>query len=414
MNRTVIFVNTRPTRFEAEPPFWAARSLGLDIIVLGDVTPPVNESLYTEHIHVDSFDYSELRAAAREVATRASVCGVVCWGDRDVVGVAHIAEELGLPGNSVEAAMHARDKYAARALIHEVEPSLVPAFARVLSVTDAENGAAEVPLPAVLKPARASASKGIFTVTTPDEVRSAATELLRFSQPEIDPIFRHGAGELILESFLPGSEHSVDAIVVDGVLVAASVTDKFIDADFSIETAQSQPSTLDGETQDECLRVAQVVVAALGLGTTAIHLEVKVDGSRVRVIELNARTGGGYITTHIIPLSRNYDFLRNVLVAHCQLGEVQQMAPASLAVGSHQYISAKTGELIALVGAERALSIPGVVALFMDSKLGQRVAQPPQSFTSAVICSVLAAAGTTDELYVAMRRAIGELEDVVQ
>jgi biotin carboxylase len=291
MGSTVIFVNTRPTRSEAEPPFWAAAGLGLRVVVIGDAPPPVPSSLYGEFAQADTYDFKQLRVVAREVSSRHEVVGVVCWGDRDVEGVAHVADELGLAGNSVEAARRARNKHLARQYLSKHDKTLIPKFASVRSLAELEEALPQVPLPAVLKPAGASASKGIFTVRTQAEARAAAGKLLQYTTAEIDPIFRYYPGELVLEQFLEGTEHSVEGIVVGGELLTAVVTDKFVDPAFSIETHQIQPSGLSEETQKACLAAAQTVATALELGTTAIHLELKVDGAPVRVIELNSRTG---------------------------------------------------------------------------------------------------------------------------
>ncbi|KZC95649.1 ATP-grasp domain-containing protein [Clavibacter tessellarius] len=402
---TVLFVNTRPTRSEAEPPFWAARRLGLDVVVLADVTPPVPAGLVAELVMVDTFDLPALRAAARAVAERHEVVGVVCWGDRDVEGVAHVAEELGLPGNAPEAAARARDKHAARQAIAAVDASLVPPFAAIRSVADVDAAARAVPFPAVVKPVGASASKGILTVRDRVELDAAVALLLRYSTPENDPVFRRRAGELVLEGFLRGTEHSVDGIVVDGRLELWTVTDKLVDPGYHLELQQVQPSALPPEVLERCRSAAQTVADALGLGTTAIHLEVMVDGVDVRVIELNSRTAGGYITTHLIPLSRGSDFVTEVLAAACRLRAVEPAREATLHVGSRQHLTTRTGHLHGVGGLDAVLGVPGVVGAFMDGPLGRPVGQPPEDFTGSVICSVLAAAGSRDELERILREA---------
>lgn len=405
-DKTVLFVNTRPSPAEAEPCYDAARSLGLDVVLLADNPVPVQDGQVAEHVHVDTFDLPALVEAARGVAAGRNVVGVVCWGDRDVEGVAAVADALGLPGNSPLAAETARNKALTRDALARSCPDLTPAFARV-STTDELRAALErVPLPAVLKPVSASASKGIYAVGTEEAAYSAFDRLMAYTDPANDPIFRYNPGRLLLEERIEGSEHSVDGIVRDGRLVAAEVTDKYVREPFFIEYLQMHPSALPGDVRARVLEAAQRTVTALGLGTTAIHLELKVTAEgRPVVLELNSRTGGGYITTHLIPLSRDYPFLREVLVAVCDLGENQPMSRAHVIAGSQQVISGVEGKLTALEGVAAALTVPGLLTFAQDAPIGTAVAQPPASFTSVVLGSLIARGPSHDSVITALGTA---------
>lgn len=389
--KTVLFVNTRPSPAEAEPCYDAARALGLDVVLLADNPVAVQPGHIAEHVQVDTFDLPALAEAARKVAAERDVAGVVCWGDRDVEGVAAVAEALGLPGNSPQAAATARNKARTRDALARSCPDLTPAFARVSTEEELAEALTRVPLPAVLKPVSASASKGIFAVTDEQAAKDAFAQLKAYTDPANDPIFRYNPGQLLLEQRIEGTEHSVDGIVRDGQLVAAAVTDKYVREPFFIEYLQTHPSALPAKVQSRVLDAAQRTVTAMGLGTTAIHLELKVtaEGKPV-VLELNSRTGGGYITTHLIPLSRRYPFLEQVLIAACDLGPNAPMPEAHLVAGSQQALSDKEGKLTAIEGVAAALAVPGLLTFAQDAPIGTAISQPPASFTSVVLGSLIA------------------------
>ena len=145
-------------------------------------------------------------------------------------------------------------------------------------------------------------------------------------------------------------------------------------------------------------RIVDRLIDALGIGTSAIHLELKVDGTAVRVIELNARTAGGYITTHLIGLSRGVDMLVETLAAVCGLRAVNTAPEPTLHVGSRQHLVSTTGYLRGVNGLDAVLDVPGVANVFLDGRLGQAVGQPPVDFTGSVICSVLAVAGAREDV----------------
>lgn len=405
---TVLFVNTRLTALEADPCFAAAAARGLRVVLLADRPSTAPPGLLAEHVTVDTYDVDACVAAAREVAARrGDVRGVVTWGDRDVVPAAAIAEDLGLPGPGLAAARTARDKHATRRALHAARPDLVPRFRPVTDEASLTAAVEHVGFPAVLKPTGASASRGIFAVDDAGQARDALAELSRFTRPESDPIFRQQAGALILEERLGGSEHSIEGIAVDGELVAAFVTDKWVREPFFLEYRQVAGSRLADGTRALLVDAARDVVRAVGFRTGAFHLEVRVEAEdRVRVLELNARTGGNYITSHLVPWSTGYGFLDNVLAA--ATGEA--VAPAvdpvpALVAGSLQVIDERSGKLLGIDRVDAALSMPGVRAFTYEATPGTTVAQPPASYSTSIVASLLAVAGTAEHLVELLDRA---------
>ena len=62
---------------------------------------------------------------------------------------------------------------------------------------------------------------------------------------------------------------------------------------FFPETILVTPSRLPGSTLNEAKRVAQAALDAIGITHGPVHIELKVDGNRVVVIEVAARSIGG-------------------------------------------------------------------------------------------------------------------------
>jgi biotin carboxylase len=387
----VLFVNTRPTPLEAEPCSRAARRLGLDVVLLADKPVSVPEGAYDRVVAVDTYDYHGLVAAASEVAKESDVRGVVCWGDRDVEGTARVAEALGLPGNSPGAAAAARNKGVFRRRLKEVAPDLSVRYVRLTAGRDVASVDGEVGFPAVVKPAGASSSKGIFTVSTRGELHEAVEELASFTRPEVDPIFRYYPAELVVEEYIEGSEHSVEGLIRGGEVFVAVVTDKWVEPEHCLEVMQTHPSELPEATQSRMREAAQRAVDALGLTYGAFHLELKAcsDGS-IRLLELNARTGGGYITTHMLPLARGFDFVEATLRVHCGLGDVAEPADAHAFAGSRQLLAQRPGVLERIDGVEAALAVPGMLHFTLERPLGSSVKLPPDGYVEGVLASLVA------------------------
>src|SRR6185295_1492601 len=413
---TVLFVNTRPSPSEAEPCFRAARQLDLDVVLLADRPVAVPKGAYVEHVPVDSYDNQSLVAAAKACANQRTVTGVVCWGDRDVEGTAHIAAALGLPGHTPAAAAGARNKAVFRESLARAAPEIT-VRSRAIQRADREalaSAASHVGFPAVLKPAGASSSKGIFRVDDIAALRQAVDQLTAYTRPEMDPIFRFYPGLALLEEFIEGSEHSVDGLLSDGELIAATVTDKWVEPRHSLEYMQVHPSALAQQTQDAALAAARSAASAIGLGTGAFHLEFRVAPNQsLRVLELNARTGGGYITSHLIPLSCGWNFLAATLALACQLEKPSSMPAPYAVAGSRKLIANREGRFRALDGIEKALSEPGICALILERQLGAEALLPPRGYTEGALASALAVGYSNSGVVSTLEAATRSLEPVI-
>lgn len=377
---TVLFVNTRPTRLEAEPCYRAARALGLDVILLADRPLPVPAGAFDEWVSVDTYDSPALVAAARKVAATREVRGVVCWGDRDVEGVAAVAAALNLPGHSPEAARAARNKAVFRARLAEAAPSLSVQTRLVDPTREVLTLPEGMTFPVVVKPAGASASKGVFVVRDADSLREAGERLAAFTRPEVDPIFRYYPAQVLIEEFIDGSEHSVEGLVQGGELISAVVTDKWVASDFAVEYQERHPSALPQTTEQRVVDATRQAVAALGLGTGVFHLELRVTaGGAIKLLECNARTGGGYITSHMVALTRGYDFLDATLRLACGM-TVTPIPPSFAHAAGRTILATCTGRFVGIDGLEKALAYPGVMFVAVDAEPGSMVSVPPAGY----------------------------------
>lgn len=133
----VLFVNLRRAPQEARQILLAGRRLGYDIVLLTDNLPPHVAQLIAGSEVVDTYDFEKALAAARSLASRSRIEGVITWADRDVELVAHIGEMLGLRAPTPPAARRARNKFEMKQALDHI-PGLVPRHARVRTRQDLE------------------------------------------------------------------------------------------------------------------------------------------------------------------------------------------------------------------------------------------------------------------------------------
>lgn len=241
----------------------------------------------------------------------ASICG-----EKDIAGVAtiasdvavptvcHVAQQLGLNGNSEHCAFLSTNKNAMRAAFR-AGGGRVPPSRMARSEQDALEAAEEIGWPLIVKPADRSGSMGVVRVEDTASLLDAVRWALEISF----------CGEAVVERFIADArEISIEGISHQGEYHVLAVTDKFTTgAPHYVELAHHQPSNLPSALLERALEQARLGVAALGIREGATHAELMVaQEGEVYVTEIGARMGGDFIGSDLVQLSTGYDFLRGV------------------------------------------------------------------------------------------------------
>lgn len=224
----------------------------------------------------------------------------ICTIGSDVAAptVAYVAEEMGLIGNSYEAAVRAHDKH----LMHE---ALVAAGVDCPST----DGTA---LPVIVKPTDRSGSLGVQKVERKEDLEPAITKAKALSM----------SGQVIVEEYIEGREISVEMISCRGVHYALQITDKVTTgAPHFVELEHHQPSDLPADMQTHIFEITRRALDALGITNGASHSEYKITSEgRIVVMEIGGRMGGDFIGSDLVKLSTGYDFVEGVI--RVALGEI--------------------------------------------------------------------------------------------
>lgn len=224
--------------------------------------------------------------------------------------VAYIAERMGLVGNSYEVAVRANNKYLMREALNKGGcPSLVYHVVKDMKSVDElkyikfrEDGG---PMDDwIVKPTDRSGSLCINHVHNLEELSKAI-------QSAIEVSFKK---EAIVEEFIKGREFSVEGLSYKGRHEIIQITDKVTEEEHFIEIAHHQPSNLTSNIQEEIKKVVCQSLRTLGITNGASHTELKVttDG-KIKIIEIGARMGGGFIGSDLVQLSTGFDYVHAVI-----------------------------------------------------------------------------------------------------
>ncbi len=235
-------------------------------------------------------------ASVVDALNRAGVSpkGVLTFYEDTIATVARVAATLGLPGNPVEAVDAARSKVRTRELSAELGLP-TPRAERVRSLDELFAAASVIGFPAVVKPEFGASAMGCVRVDDFEALPGIYSLVRGVVDPSHDGIFRMG-NDLLLEEYLDGIEFDVDLVMHDGACVFSSVSQNWPTAEPSFqERGLHLPLDHDRRAVGRLVDLAVDTARAFGLTRGVLHVEGKCTSRGPRLVEVNARLGGGRI-----------------------------------------------------------------------------------------------------------------------
>lgn len=241
-----------------------------------------------------------IRAAAVALAKRHPVSGVMTYHEPLVEIASAIAESLGVGRCDPRALARCRDKLASREAFRRAG---VPSAQAILvrDLRQADEAAARIGYPVVVKPRALAASFGVSLVR---DRRELATAVDCARNARLPDVLEH-QGDVLIEEFLDGPEISVDSVVSGGSpqpLIYARKEVGF--APFFEEVGHIVESAAAlGDVRGAVDGVVAAAHAVLGVDNAVTHTELRLTRDGPRVVELNGRSGGdlipylGYLAT---------------------------------------------------------------------------------------------------------------------
>ncbi len=340
-----------------------AQALGYDVVVFDDTDQPPAAQLANACVRTTIKDADALLAAARPLRIE----GVFTHAAELAVEQAMLAERLGLPGLSVDAAERGTLKHLRiRAL--EESGIRVPAHRRV-AVDEPRAAwhvaASAVGYPLVAKPCNEKGARGVQLV------RDAAALDVYFDAREsalASPVF-------LLESFEIGMQISSESVFTGGRSVWHAMALRHYNGmerfhPYLIEDGHSMPLELEPRLRSNIEALIDACAESIGVrdGVLKGDLLVRDDGT-IFVIEMAARTSGGRFADFVTPLHCGV----NVLEALIPLAMGDAFDPAVLEPRAHRGVSQR---FVFLAEGSRAARAPRAELMRVASPTEAVVFQP--------------------------------------
>jgi biotin carboxylase len=333
--------------------------MGLEVMAVDGNAQAVGFPLAHHPVNVSTLNVP----AVLDVARRFRPHGIMTVGsDRAVSAVAEVGHALGLPGLASQAAHRANSKLEMRRAFH-AHAIPAPRFTEVRSADEAQEAAAGLGLPVVVKPVDNAAQRGVQRVAALEDIPSAFVEARRFS----------GTDTVLVEECVEGPEITVNSFSLDGHMYPVLVADRFTNPPpyLGIALAHVYPSTWARPWYERVVEITRQALQALGIDQGPGYTQLRIDEEGPKVMEIGARIGGGR-ETELMALLGGPDWIsaqiRLALGDPLTAEDVVLPPSAREQAGIVKFIFAPPGTVTAVSGVEQAREMPGVKRVVLRAR----------------------------------------------
>lgn len=399
----ILFLDTRALPGERTAEIKAALEMDVDLYIATPTPEAFRSYGCAGVIDTKLGDYA---AAERTIlgyfSERAvELAGIVPWKDLEVELAARMSRHLGLHGSDLAAAKRARDKAETRLALDAV-PGANPAYAIIRNEADLRAGLARTGLPALLKPAGNSGSRGIFRIDSSNSPAAIYDQFRKYNTPDKGDMFRFYGDHALLEQIVVGSEHSVSGLVGGGRVVINAIIDKEFDRTIPIQYQNITPSLLPPETQHEVAELVRRCVEVIGIDWCGFHADVMVTADGPKILEIGGRLGGEFINSHLVPYSRHpfspYQAAIGLACGRLPARFEDQLHRAGRRAGARVLMPPTTGQIAQVRGLEQIWRRPETRFMQLASGAGDVMALPHERFKAYEIAYVIAECALSDDI----------------
>ena len=391
MSARVLLVMPTST-YRASAFLRACDQLGLEVTLATDdpAGPPVGAPAIAWGPVVEGL--GPLPPALRDVAV------VVGVDETSVLPAARIAARLGLPGNPLDAAMVTRDKSRLR---RALEGTGLPQPR--WSAWPPECPAPDLGYPCVVKPTSGAASLGVIRADNREELLLAGARVRRLLGDR---------ATLLVESYLPGPEIAVEALMQDGELLPLAIFDKPdpLDGPYFAESIYQLPSGLPSADQEAIAEVLAAAASAIHLRQGPVHAEFRLGSGTPTLIDLASRSIGGRCSA--VLRFRSGASLEELILRQALRMPLPDLQLEADPAGVLMLTAERSGRLVSIEGREAVLRIPGIEAVDLTATPGSVVAPAPDG--DHYLGFVFARAGSPDGVRAALEAARDRLVITVE
>ena len=272
-----------------------AHKLGFNVVLCDNRDNVPGIQFADVHYQVNALDVD----AIVEVGKKENVDGVVTNSEPAFVAMAEAAKKLGLRCLSIESTKLYKNKFLMREFCHQ-HGLLSPQYKYCTTVEEALNFFKGLKKKCIIKPLDNSASRGVFSVNNENEIRDHFEECIGASSAANPAI--------IIEEYVTGTEFTIDGLMTPKGHRSLAISEK---KHYAYNENVAYQLLFDNKNERfdyaELRKVNDQLVDLTEIPMGLTHAEYKFSDGKFYLIEIQARGGGNFIATDIVPFISGVD-----------------------------------------------------------------------------------------------------------
>ena len=240
-----------------------------------------------------------------EVGEKEKPDGILTNSEPTFVSMAIAAENLGLPCLSLESTKLFKNKFLMREFCHE-HGLLSPRYKCCKNVEEALGFFNNIQKKCIIKPLDNSASRGVFSANDENDIILHFDQCIAASSTDNPSI--------IIEEYITGTEFTIDGLMTHkGHRCLAISEKKHYEYNENVACQLLFDNRNDKFDYDQLRKVNDHLVNLTGIPFGLTHAEYKYSDGKFYLIEIQARGGGNFIATDIVPFISGVDSYKEQL-----------------------------------------------------------------------------------------------------
>ena len=255
-----------------------AEKLGIDFLIITDSDQVTSQ--FGDTVIIQNFDEN---ISDETLIKLQKITHVLPVDHSGLKYAGYLVDLLGAKGNKLFAIEHSMNKFESRNTFNSISnikaKNMITKSLKDIELFTEKYGTS------VLKPNFGSASKSVLKINNFNQSKDYIINLMNDCEDQ----------EMIIEQYIEGTEYALEGNLINSNLNKITIFDKPIEykEPYFEESIYITPSELSEELQNQIVELIGNACKKIGLENGPIHVEFKILGENIFIIEINPRMIGG-------------------------------------------------------------------------------------------------------------------------
>jgi biotin carboxylase len=352
-----------------------AKALGLRVVLIQhpERVNSFQTGLADALLLADHNDWDTVRPLAEAARAAWGFDVVLSLTEGGLETAARLNDLFGLGGTPHVVSRRLRNKWAMRQRLAECGSRLTVDSAPVSDRGSLDAFGETAGYPFIIKPLDTTAGFGVIRVDAAADLDRAWQHIKRLRGTRTDRgTTMFVVREFLMEAYIDGPEFSVESFSCAGRHVVVAVTEKLVDEKHFAELGHALPARLQPGVRAEIVAAVTEFLTVVGLTDGPSHTEIRLSRRGPVVIESHNRIGGDFIG-ELVHAAYGIDLTSYGVGWAAGMADELDTGPQPLAAACVRFLTCEPGTITAISGVERVAAHPGVLAVRITARPGDRV-----------------------------------------